>query len=220
MPLTVEELRAKSEEVRAYGWSGRPEAAERVPAADVLPHLDSEDRNIRVAALRVLAWCDGPEAIEGILRGLDDPMKRVRNVAAKSSVRFVSDPKVVARLRRAVDEDEPGSGRPAMEVLGGAFSSPLGLYQLEPVAGAIRALAEHPKHREKALASLLRSERLIDETTDILRDFVRNGTKEEAVFATRRLDGFRIVHDGWLTAEQRASAERAHGRVWWWVRVS
>ena len=64
-------------------------------ATDVLPHLDSDDRNIRVAALRVLAFCDGPAAADGILRGLDDPMRRVRNVAAKSSVRFLDDPRIV-----------------------------------------------------------------------------------------------------------------------------
>jgi hypothetical protein len=214
MPLTIEQLRGLSAEATALGPDG-PDAV----AADVLPHLDSDDRNVRVAALRVLAWCDGPDAVEGILRGLDDPVKRVREVAAKSSHRFVSDPKVVARLRRAVEEDERGAARPAMEVLGGMSATPYGLLQLEPVAGALRALAEHPTHRQMVLSSLLRAERLTDETTRLLRDFVRTGTKDEAVFATRRLDGFRIVHDAWLTPEQRRTAERAYGRVWWWVRA-
>lgn len=215
MPLTVEQLRELAAQATAPGPDGP-----RAVAADVLPHLGSEDRNIRVAALRVLAWCDGPGAVEGILRGLDDPMRRVRDVAAKSSHRFVSEPKVVARLRRAIDEDERGAGRAAMEILGGMSAMPYGLVQLEPVAGAITALAEHPKHRQKVLTSLLRTQQLTDETTALLRDFVRNGTKHEAVFATRRLDGFRIVHDAWLTAEQRHEAERAFGRVWWWVRAS
>jgi hypothetical protein len=167
----------------------------------------------------VLAWCDGPDAVEGILRGLDDPVRRVRDVAAKSSHRFVSEPRIVARLRRAVEEDERGAGRAAMEILGGMSAMPYGLVQLEPVAGAISALAEQPKHRQKVLTSLLRTERLTDETTRLLRDFVRNGTKEEAVFATRRLDGYRIIHDAWLAPEQRRAAERAFGRVWWWVRA-
>lgn len=219
MPLTTEELRAKADEVLAYGWAGRPAGAPEVAAADVLPHLDSDDRNTRVAALRVLAWCDGPAAVDGILRGLDDPKRRVRNVAAKSSVRFLSDPRIAARLRRSVEEDERGAGRPAMEILGGMFTSPLGLSSSAPVAGVIRALAEHPKHRQQALSSLLRTHRLSDETAAVLRDFVRTGTKDEAVFATRRLDGFRIAHDAELTDEQRREAERAHGRVWYWVRV-
>jgi hypothetical protein len=220
MPLTVEALRARSDEVLGYGWAGKPADAPPFAPEEVLPHLESEDRNVRVAALRVLAWCDGQDAISGILRGLDDPVKRVRIVAAKSSVRFVTDPTVVARLRRAVEEDERASGRAAMEVLGGMFSSPLGLYQLEPVAGAMRALAEQPQHRQKVLTALLRSHQLNAEMTEVLREFVRTGTKDEAVFATRRLDGFRVAHDGELRDTQRAEAERAYGRVWWWVRVS
>jgi hypothetical protein len=220
MPLTIEELRAQAAEVLTYGWAGRPEQATRVAATDVLPHLDSEDRNVRVAALRVLAWCDGPEAIDGVLRGLDDEKKRVREVAAKSSPRFLTDPRVVARLRRAAEENEPGSGRPAMEILGGMYTSTAGLSSFAPVAEALAALAEHPARRRQVLVFLLRSHQLNPDLTEILRTFVRDGTKEEAVFATRRLDGFRVERMELIDADTRAQADRAWGHLWYWVRAS
>src|SRR5438105_8411028 len=92
MPLTIEQLRDLAAE--AIAWRATPWTAP-VAATDVLPHLDSDDRNIRVAALRVLASTDGPDAVTGILRGLDDPVKRVREVAAKSSAGFLNDERIV-----------------------------------------------------------------------------------------------------------------------------
>ena len=217
MSLTVEQLKDLASTTTAPGGPGGAPAR----AADVLPHLDSEDRNVRVAALRLLAWCDEPEAADGILRGLDDEKKRVRQVAAKSSPRFLGDERVVARLLRAVTEEEPGSAKPAMEILGGMHAAPYGLLALEPVADAVAALAEQPKHRQHALLALIRAFTLTPELTELLRSFVKDGTKEEAVLATRRLDGFRVAHDAELTFGQtsHARAERAFGQVWWWVRA-
>ena len=106
-----------------------------------------------------------------------------------------------------------------MELLIGSYTSPYGLSSSEPVFGAITALANTPRFREQVLLALLRTRRLNDETTELLRDFVRNGTKNEAVAATRRLDGFRVVHDTQLTDRQRREAEPAHGRVWYWIRA-
>src|SRR5689334_3959037 len=120
MSLTVEELRRLREAVGPNGPA--------VPTGDVLPFLDSDDRNVRVAALRVLAWSDDRGAVDGILRGLDDPVKRVREVAAKSTPRFVSDRRIVERLQRAVEDQERGSAGVAVFVLGGMFSSPHGLF--------------------------------------------------------------------------------------------
>jgi HEAT repeat protein len=217
MSLTVEQLKDLARTTTALGG---PDGAP-ARAADVLPHLDSDDRNVRVAALRLLAWCEEPEAADGILRGLDDEKKRVREVAAKSSPRFLGDERVVARLLRAVTEEEPDSARPAMEILGGMHTAPYGLLSLEPVADAVAVLAERPKHRQQALLALIRAFRLTPELTDLLRAFVKAGTKEEAVFATRRLDGFRVAHsiELQLEPEKRADAEQAFGQVWYWVRA-
>lgn len=217
MPLSIEQLR----ELATRATSPGPEKPAAV-AADVVPHLDNENRNIRVAALRVLAWCDGPEAVDGILRGLDDPVKRVREVAAKSSARFTGDGRVIDRLRLAVEREERGSAGTALQVLGGVFHSPFGLSAVEPVPAALAALADQPKHRRQVLMALLRAYTLTDESTALLRSFVRDGSKEEAVYATRRLDGFRVgrVEELIGDTEARRNADRAWGDVWYWIRVS
>ena len=51
--MSVDELRAIAKTATAA--DAREGPARGVAAADVLPHLDSDDRNVRVAALRVLA---------------------------------------------------------------------------------------------------------------------------------------------------------------------
>jgi hypothetical protein len=214
-PMTVDELREHARRASTPG----PDGPSDVPAADVLPFMDDDDRNVRVAALRVLAWTDGPDAVRGLLKGLDDPKRRVRDVAAKSCVRFASEPRIAARLLQAVEEEDRASAASAIEVLSGGMNGWLGLASDGPVLKAVEALADHPKFRQRALSALLRASALDDKTTALLQRFVKDGSKDEAVFATRRLDGFRIVHDAELTDEQRGSAERAHGRVWYWVRV-
>jgi HEAT repeat protein len=221
--LTIEDLRKL-----AWDWTrGADDPAgidarsrlSTLRAADVLPHLDSDDRNVRVAALRVLAILDDPAAAEGIVRGLDDEKKRVREVAAKSSVRFAHDPIVSARLALAVERHETGSSGPALAVIVGLYGSPYGLASTAPVAGAIAALARLPKYRTAVLSSLLRLQTLTDEATTVLKDFVSEGSKDEAVAATRRLCGYRVAHHAELTDDVRRRAEAAHGRVWFWVRV-
>jgi hypothetical protein len=211
--LTVEEVREHARQAVALDPDGPPS----VRAEDVLPHLDSEDRNVRVAALRVLAWSDDPAAADGILRGLDDPKKRVREVAAKSSIRHLGDPRVVARLVRAIEEDDLGSTRAAIEILGGQYHGPYGLANVEPVASALKTLAALPNHRQQVLSSLLRIKDLTDDVAEILRDFVRDGTKEEAVAATRRLCGYRVERFEVIPEDVLRTAERAWGRVWFWI---
>ncbi|HYF45061.1 MAG TPA: HEAT repeat domain-containing protein, partial [Acidimicrobiales bacterium] len=127
--ISVERLRELAQEAS----SPRP-GPTGVAAADVVPHLDSDDRNIRVAALRVLAWSDGTDdAVRGLLKALDDPKRRVRNVAAKSCVRFLDDPRIVARLVRAIEEDDRAAAQPALEVLAGAGAHTVGLEGSGPV---------------------------------------------------------------------------------------
>lgn len=214
--LTVEEVRAHARQAVALDPGGPPS----VRAGDVLPHLDSDDRNVRVAALRVLAWCDEPAAADGILRGLDDPKRRVREVAAKCSIRHLGDERVVDRLVKAIGEDDLGSTRAALEILGGQYHAPLGLFALEPITGALATLAKLPKYRQDVLGHLLRTRNLTDDVAEILRDFVRDGTKEEAVAATRRLCGYRVERVELLDEETLRTAERAWGRVWYWVPAS
>ena len=213
--LTVDQLRERARKTVGLGGPDGPP----VPAAEVLPHLDSGDRNVRVAALRVLAFSDEPAVADGIIRGLDDPVKRVREVAAKSSIRFLGDQRVIDRLRRAVEDDETGSCRPALEILGGVYHAPYGLMAVEPVAEAMAALAAIPAHRQQVLASLLRARALTDDVAAVLRDFVRDGSKEEAVAATRRLCGLRIERRELIDEDILRTAEPARGHLWYWIRA-
>ena len=208
MSLTVEELRELARQAVASGGLG----GDAVQVDEVLAHLDSDDRNVRVAALRVLAWCDGSAAADGILRGLDDPKRRVREVAAKSSIRHLGDQRVVARLVRAIEDDDLGSTRAALEILGGVYGG-----AVEPITDALATLAKLPKYRRDVLGHLLRARHLTDDVAAILRDFVRDGTKDEAVAATRRLCGYRVERFELLDEATLRSAERAWGRVWFWV---
>ena len=223
MSLSVEELRGLSR-IATAGRAGplqpdSPEGIElgAVDPAEVAAHLDSEDRNVRVATLRVLAFADGPVAIQGILRGLDDPVKRVREVAAKCSPRFISNPEIVARLQKAVADRETGSARPAFGILAGLSVSTNGLSQFEPVTAALVELAQLPRYRQEVLSALLRTPRLTEEMAAILRDYVTNGSKAEAVAATRRLCGLWVTRQEALSDEQLKGAERAWGQVWYWV---
>jgi hypothetical protein len=69
------------------------------------------------------------------------------------------------------------------------------------------------------LVSLLRARSLSDEASALLREFVATGSKEEAVFATRRLCGLRVERFEVLDEETLRGGERAWGRVWYWVRA-
>jgi HEAT repeat protein len=189
-------------------------------AAEAFEHLSSEDRTVRVAMLRVLAISEGPIAVRGILQGLDDHVKRVREVAAKSSVRFARDAPVARRLEQAVERNERGSAKPAFDILAGLYSAPYSEEGSPMLAGALRSLNESKRHRPAVLTALVRSP-LDEEVRDLLREVVRTGTKQEAVIATRRLCGFRVARLEEFPAERqgeiRRTCEQAWGQVWYWV---
>lgn len=213
MSLTLDGLRDLARQAIAFD-----DAPTNVDVTEVVPFLDSEDRNVRVAALRVLAFADGEVAVRGILRGFDDTKKRVRDVAVKSSVRFTSDPRVVTRLQDAVTRDESTASL-ALMILGGIYASAYGLAATEPITHALAPLTQHATARRHVLVSLLRARDLSEPVKELLRGFVVDGSKEEAVLATRRLCGFRVMRPEEMTDEQRARAERAFGQVWFWVRM-
>lgn len=189
-------------------------------AAAAFAHMSSDDRNVRVAMLRVLGLADGPDAVRGILLGLDDPVKRVREVAAKSSVRFVANEKVAERLHLAVSREETGSSKPAVEILSGLFTAPYTEDSNPMLAGALGSLAESKRHRPAVLTALLRSP-LTNEVRELLREVIEHGTKQEAVLATRRLCGYRVPRVEEFSPDGqeliRRTCERAWGIVWHWV---
>jgi HEAT repeat protein len=169
-----------------------------------LEAIKSEDRNARVLALRIVGANPRPEGATVILAGLSDPKRRVREVALKSSKPYLGQQAVVDRMVQMV-EDESEYHRlraKAMFALGGA-------YRPDPGYPRILQSGEIPKAALKALESLGAVDRyrqavlqrlvIMDVTADsaaLLQEFVRSGSKEEAVLATRALCGYR--HVTWL----------------------
>ena len=189
--------------------------------AAALTAVADPDRNMRVLALRVVAEVARPEGAQAVVAALGDPKRRVREVAIKSAKPFLGDTAVVNRLTQMVqDEDEsPRLRTKALFALGGGYPSPNSGGRIPPVAlAALQSLAAAQRYRAAVLARLV----AIDMTAEVdalLREFVRDGTKEEAVAATRALCGYRLVNWGNATpAELAAAGAEPAGGVHYWVR--
>jgi len=87
------------------------------------------------------------------------------------------------------------------------------------------ALGKYRHAREGVLLNLLMLD-LSDEVESLLKAFVKDGTKEEAVMATKALCGYRVMSP-YSIADDRATqkhimetCERAAGRVFYWMKRS
>ncbi len=93
----------------------------------------------------------------------------------------------------------------------------------DTAADALRNLAKIPRRRFEILFRLLQLE-LVDTVEELLREFVRDGSKEEAVMATRALCGYRVIHLGAfegapdIQSQIKQTCEVAAGRVYYWVK--
>jgi hypothetical protein len=203
------------------GQIGNPSPTEIIDTA--LAGLASDDRNLRVLMLRVLKGQSGPRAMQGILAGLNDPKRRVREVAIKSSADFHSYPEITDRLKAMVaDEHETRRIRNfALNSLAGAGSLLNDLTATD--VRALESLAKIDAYRAEILFGLLKLD-LTAPVEDLLHTFVANGAPHEAVMATRALCGFRVVNLGQFepySAVQKYivdTCEVASGRVWYWVK--
>ncbi len=189
-----------------------------------LEGLQSEDRNFRVLMLRVLGGQSGEKAMNGILTGLGDAERRVRETAIKSCGNFGAHSAVTARLTEIVTDDAEKSRirRFALDKLARAGSAAKnGL--ADSAADALRSLAKIPRCRFEVLFRLLQLE-LVENVEELLREFVRDGSKEEAVMATRALCGFRVIHLGAfegapdIQSRIKQTCDVAAGRVYFWVK--
>jgi hypothetical protein len=211
-------------EIEALELVGNPTPDEIIETA--LAGLQSADRNVRVLMLRVLKWQTGEKAMRGILVGLNDKMRRVRAVAIKSSGNYHQFPEITNRLRELVaDEQEKRKIRSAaLGSLAGAGVSavedPLDL--TTTAAEALKTLGKTEKYRSGILLGLLRLDQT-EQVEELLKEFVTNGTKAEAIMATRALCGYRVIHIGLFendkTAQRhiRQSCELAAGRMFYWI---
>ena len=204
---------------------GRPPsvdcAKENMTNKEALEAMKSQDRNMRVRALRA-AFSEGtPEGADVILAGLGDGKRRVKEVALKSSKPFLSDARIVERITAMVkDESEYHRIRDkALFALGGGFPNVNAAGQLPKVAiDALRALAAVDKYRGDVLSRLVRMD-LTPEVEALLKEFVRSGNKDEAVAATRALCGYRLVNWGNAKPAELAAAGAMHADgVHYWIR--
>lgn len=200
---------------------GNPTRDEIIETA--LEGLKSGDRNIRVLMLWVLKGQTGEKAMRGILAGLHDKARRVRSVAIKSSANYHQYPDITKRLKEIVtDENEIRKIRgQALATLAGADGP--GVKDLtETAADALESLAKTEKYRFDILFGLLRLD-LTPEVEELLKAFVKNGTKAEAIMATRALCGYRVIHINMFENDKSAqrhilqTCELAAGRMWYWI---
>lgn len=180
--------------------------------ATALAGLDSDDRNVRAAMLRVLAMFEGAEATSGILRGLADPARRVREAAIKAAQpRHLGSPLVIERLQElAEDESEIDRlRRTAFFVL----SSRSARDALPDVTReAVGSLLGSSRFRGPLLVRLCSSLDQTDATRHLLREFVRTGTKDEAVMATRALCGQMLLRTDIVPEAERRRVRSQYDR--------
>lgn len=86
---------------------------------------------------------------------------------------------------------------------------------------ALRVMSDVPRYRQKTLLILLRAE-LTDSVEALLQEYVRSGTREEALLATRALCGCQVVHIVSLDEDARKRLKPADQAMeaftWWWVK--
>ena len=208
------------DEVSAHPWDtrirdlaleaiGRPSDDDVVTSA--VGALASDDRNLRVVALRVLRWhLVDPSAVDAVLRATRDPARRVRRIAIGLCAMLTDRADVTERLREVVDDPReiPKIGSAALGALVNTAVRPLP----EAVQRSLVELLRADAHREHVLLRLLQQP-LDDSARAILRDVVRTGTKGEAVAATRALCGQRIVNLAHVPPEQRRDVETSYEPV-------
>lgn len=169
--------------------------------ASAVRALDDDDRNLRVAALRILRWHLGDERVmEAVLRTTHDPARRVRRVAVKLCAMLIDRPGVAERLREIVDDPDETTkiSASALGALAGNVAAGLPGSGLRSVSDLLGSDA----FRERVLIMLLQ-QRPDDSVRELLAEVVRNGTRAEAVAATRGLCGQRIVYLAHFMPEDR-----------------
>ena len=201
---------------------GNPSAEQIAEAA--LAGMSDQDRNVRVMMLRILDQQKTPGAIAGILLGLNDAERRVREVAVKCSVPHLSDIRILKRLREiALDEKEK---RKTREYAFGHVVSSLQNSKKKVSTDfsklVMKESLESERYRQKVLFHLVMLD-LTEKAEELLKYFIKNGTREEAVTATRALCGFKVINLGGINDRKEKkkimqTCELAAGRVWYWVK--
>lgn len=212
-------------EADAFEAIGNPTREAVVETA--LEGLKSEDRNVRVLMLRVLSGQSGDKAMHGILTGLNDQKRRVKEVAIKSCRSFLHYPEITEKLEALViDEKEHKKIRSgALFCLTGHGVGATLQVLPKAAADALETLSQNEQLRGEILFRLLMLD-LSEHVEALLRAFVKHGSKEEAVMATRALCGYRVIHIGAFENDKAMlrhvtqTYELAAGRVFYWMKRS
>ena len=188
---------------------------------EAMEAIKSEDRNVRVRALRSVFNEAKPEGADVVLAGLHDTKRRVKEVALKCSKPFLGDRRIVDRIAAMV-EDEREYHRirdKALFALGGGYPKINRAGEMpEAAISALKNLSEVDRYRTAVLYRLVRMD-LTPEVEALLNEYVKSGTKEEAVAATRALCGYRLVNWGSAKPAELAAAGAIHARgVDYWIR--
>ena len=199
--------------VKAHGFANAEELL-----ATALACMKSEDRNLRVAALRVIVQYRGPGPTEGIVMGMLDQKIRIRLIALSHAAHYCQYENVRRVLQSLnANEEEPS------EIRWGAYYALTGVDQNLPDV-ALKALAEfsHKAEYRRSVLWKLASLQLSEGTKRLLEDYAQHGTDEEAAIATRALNGYKIMNLGSLANDEeikkvKKNCELAYGRVTYWV---
>lgn len=228
--LTFDHMKILRDGYFEYNKLSLPDALAQIgnpPADDIidtaLDGMTHADRNIRVLMLRILKHQSGSKAMQGILAGLNDDKRRVRSVAIKSSGNYHRFSEITDRLQAIAinDSEKPKIREHAISSLAGDEGRLVGDLD-QPVMGALQSLLKTEAYRFQILFGLIRLD-LTERVEELLKEFVTNGSKVEAVMATRALCGFRVVHIGNFEGNREAEArikqtcDIAHGRMYYWI---
>lgn len=226
---------AQMEKLRAAYRAHLPEAEADVlaeighPTPDTiidtaLAGLKSPDRNVRVLMLRVLNGQSSADAVQGLLLGLQDGQRRVKEVAIKSCLPFLDYPQIANRIKEIIlDEQEHRKIRQAaLHCLTGHGVNQLRSDLPEAAVTALKALMDQGVERDRLLFRLLFLE-LTASVRQLLQDFADNGSEAEATQATKALNGYRVIHIAAFEGNKRLikqveqQCERAAGRTFYWI---
>jgi hypothetical protein len=166
--------------------------------------MDSDDRNMRVRAVWILSLSPDPRATAAVLRALRDPVRRVREVALKSvRPHHVASPDVWRAVQDIADDDHE-TNRLRQHAFFVLSSSAVRDTVPDVAEDTLRSLMDSDRFRGSLLFQLCSATGHPPAARAILLEFVRSGSKDEAVMATRALCGHRLVRvDAWLPAELR-----------------
>jgi hypothetical protein len=187
--------------------------------------MKDEDRNVRIVMLRILEKEKTDAAVKGIIVGLNDKKRRVREIAVKISRFFLHREEIVEKLKVIIEdaEEKRKIRNIAFNILTGdkIYGEHAGDLP-KPVLSYLKELAKLDDYKSRIFYELLHLD-LNEDVKELLENFVKNGTREQAIMATKALCGYKVVHHGMIDDPKEKEAiykkeNLAYGQVYYWVK--